>query len=80
VGLQRGRNRISLGGMPKKPRAGRVVDAQALKIAAMIDQAVKAQVGPNATFEERQDVAAAVMGEVIAALRESGARGPKTGS
>lgn len=52
-----------------------MVDAQALKIAAMIDQAVEAQVGPNATFEERQDAAAAVMGEVIAELRRPGAAG-----
>ena len=66
--------------MPRKPRAVRVVDARALKIAAMIDEAVKARVGPNATFEERQDAAAAVTGEVFAELRRSGGLGPKEGS
>lgn len=66
--------------MPRKPRVVRVVDARALKIAAMINQAVEARVGPNATFEERQDVAAAVAGEVFAELRKSGALGPKAGS
>lgn len=55
----------------------RVVDERALKIAAMINQAVEARVGPSATFEERQDVAAAVTAEVFADLRASGALGPK---
>ena len=66
--------------MPKKPRVARVVDERALKIAAMIDQAIDERVGPNATFEERQDVAAAVAAEVFAALREAGELGPKAGS
>jgi hypothetical protein len=66
--------------MPRKPRVPRVVDPRALKIAAMIEQAVAARVGPNATFEERQDVAAAVTAEVFAALGASGALGPKAES
>ena len=66
--------------MPKKPRPVRVVDERALKLAALIDQAVDARVGPNATFEQRQDAAAAVTGEVLAGLREAGALGPKAGS
>lgn len=40
----------------------RVVDERALKLAAMNDEAVDTRVGPNATFEERQDAAAAVTG------------------
>ena len=65
--------------MPKKPRPVRVVDERALKLAAMIDQAVDARVGPNATFEERQDAAAAVLGEDLAAFRASGVLDPKAG-
>jgi hypothetical protein len=63
--------------MPRKPR---VVSDVAVKLAEMIDQAVEARVGPNSTFEERQDVAAAVAAEVLAELRKSGAPGPKAGS
>ena len=65
--------------MPKKPRTVRVVDERALKLAAMIDQAVDARVGPNATFEERQNAAAAVMAEVLAAFRASEVPDPKAG-
>jgi hypothetical protein len=51
-----------------------------VNLAEMIDQAVEARVGPDATFEERQDVAAAVGAEVLAEFRESTAPGPKAGS
>lgn len=51
-----------------------------MNLAEMIDQAVEARVGPDATFEERQDVAAAVGAEVLAEFRESTAPGPKAGS
>lgn len=63
--------------MPRKPR---VVSGVAVKLAEMIDQAVEARVSPNATFEERQDVAAAVAAEVLAEFRKSGEPGPKVGS
>lgn len=65
--------------MPKK-RAVRVVDERALKIAALINEAVTARVGPSATFEERENVAAVVAAEVFAELRKSGDLGPKAGS
>ena len=57
----------------------RVVDERALKLAAMINQAVDARVGPNGTFEERQDAASAVMAEVLAAFRASEVPDPKAG-
>lgn len=63
--------------MPRKPR---VVSAAAVKLAEMIDEAVESRVGPNATFEERQDAAAAVAADVLAEFRKSGAPGPKAGS
>lgn len=63
--------------MSRKPR---VVSGLAVKLAEMIDQAVEARVGPNATFEERQDVAGAVAAEVLAEFKNSGAPGPKAGS
>ncbi|NJN00819.1 MAG: hypothetical protein HC793_04430 [Aquincola sp.] len=60
--------------MAKKPR---VVSAAAAKLAEMIDQAVDARVGPNATFEERQDAAAAVAADVLVEFRKLGAPGSK---
>ena len=53
---------------------------QAVELAEMIDKAVQARVGPNATFEERQDAAAVVAGEVLAEFRKSGGSGSKAGS
>lgn len=46
----------------------------------MIDEAVEARVGPNATFEERQDAATSVAAEVLAEFRKSNAPGSKVGS
>lgn len=63
--------------MRRKPR---VVSQQAVELGEMIDKAVEARVGPNATFEERQDAAAAVAGKVLAEFRKSGVSGPKAGS
>jgi hypothetical protein len=63
--------------MRRKPR---VVSQQAVELGEMIDKAVEARVGPNATFEERQDAAAAVAGEVLAEFRKLGVSGPKAGS
>lgn len=62
--------------MRRKPR---VVSQQAVELGEMLDKAVEARVGPNATFEERQDAAAAVTGEVLAEFRK-GVSGPKAGS
>ena len=61
--------------MRRKPR---VVSQQAVELGEMIDKAVEARVRPNATFEERQDAAAAVAGEVLAEFRKL--CGPKAGS
>lgn len=63
--------------MRRKPR---VVSELAMELAEMIDKAVETRVGPNATFEERQDVAAAVAAEVLAEFRKSRGRAPKAGS
>jgi hypothetical protein len=74
--LKVGANRISVGGMPSKPR---VVSARAVEIANMIDREIAARLGPDSTFEERQVIAAAIAAEVMAefAKREAAARSSK---
>jgi len=52
--------------MRGKPR---IVDPRAMKIAELIDREVTARCGPEATFEQRQDIAAAVAAEVTAQLQ-----------
>ena len=51
--------------MERKPRT---VSPTAMKMADLIDREVAERCGPEATFEERQEVAAAVMAEVAARL------------
>lgn len=53
--------------MPKRP-APRVINPAAKEIAALIAREVRARCGANATFEQRQDVAAMVAQEVLAKL------------
>lgn len=68
--------RISLGGMPRKPR---VVSPEAIEIAEMIDRVIAARLGPNSSFAEREAAAAAIEVEVLAELarREAAAGSPK---
>jgi hypothetical protein len=68
--------RISLGGMPRKPR---VVSPEAIEIAEMIDRVIAARLGPNSTFAEREVAAAAIEVEVLAELarREAAAGSSK---
>lgn len=68
--------RISLDGMPRKPR---VVSPEAIEIAEMIDRVIAARLGPNSTFAEREAAAAAIEIEVLAELarREAAAGSPK---
>ena len=51
--------------MERKPRTP---SPTALKMADLIDREVAERCGPEATFEQRQEVAAAVMAEVAARL------------
>jgi hypothetical protein len=53
--------------MPKRP-APRVIDPAAKEIAALVGREVRARCGADATFEQRQDMAAIVMQEVLAKL------------
>lgn len=53
--------------MSKRP-APRVISPAAKEIAALIAREVRARCGANATFEQRQDVAATVTQEVLAKL------------
>lgn len=53
--------------MPKRP-APRVIDPAAKEIAALVSREVRARCGADATFEQRQDMAAIVMQEVLAKL------------
>ena len=55
------------------------MDPVTVKIAEMIGREVDARVGPNATFEEREDAAAAIAAEVAAAFAQGGPRDPKAG-
>lgn len=67
--------------MPRKPRvARRSLDPVTVELAAMIDREVDARLGPNATFEEQQDAAAAIAAEVTAAFAKLPTRSPKAGS
>ncbi len=56
--------------MPKRP-APRVIDPAAREIAALVAREVRARCGADATFEQRRDVAAIVMQEVLAKLAEA---------
>lgn len=56
--------------MSKRP-APRVISPAAREIAALIAREVRARCGTNATFEQRQDVAAMVTQEVLAKLAAS---------
>lgn len=62
--------------MPKRP-APRVIDPAAKEIAALIAREVRARCGANATFEQRQDVAARVTQEVLAKLASVDRRSEK---
>lgn len=53
--------------MPKRP-GPRVVDPAARELAARVAGEVRARCGPNSTFEERRDMAAAITHEVLAGL------------
>ena len=57
--------------MPKRP-APRVIDPAAKEIAALVSREVRARCGANATFEQRRDMAAIVMKEVLAKLAAAG--------
>ena len=46
----------------------RVIDPAARELAARVAREVRARCGPNSTYEERRDMAAAITGEVLAAL------------
>jgi hypothetical protein len=51
--------------MPLEPR---ILSRRTLEIAELIDREARARTGPNSTFEQRQDAAAAVAAEVLAAF------------
>lgn len=53
--------------MPKRP-APRVISPAAKEIAALIGREVRARCGADATFEQRRDMAAIVMQEMLANL------------
>lgn len=53
--------------MPKRP-APRVIDPAAKELAALVTREVRARCGADATFEQRRDMAAIVMREVLAKL------------
>jgi len=53
--------------MPKRPPA-RVIDPAARELATQVSREVRARCAANSTFEERQDMAALVMQEVLAGL------------
>ena len=55
--------------MQRKPR---VVSPKAMELAKILDEAVRKACGPGSTFEQRQDMARAIAGEVLA---EFAARG-----
>ncbi len=56
--------------MPRKSRVVRKVDETTRKIADMINAEVAARLGPDATFEQEQDMAAAVAVKVRARLAQ----------
>jgi len=53
-------------------RRPRVVSPQAMKIAAVLDRAVDACCGPDSTFEQREEMAAAIMREVLVRYARTG--------
>jgi len=53
--------------MPKR-RAPRVINPAAKEIAALVAREVRARCGADATFEQRRDMSAIVMQEVLAKL------------
>ena len=53
--------------MPKRP-APRVSSPAAKELAALIAREVRARCGPEATFEQRQDMAASIRQEMLANL------------
>ena len=55
--------RIRLGGMQHRPRK---VSCEAQQLAELIDREVAERCGDDSTFEQRQEVAAAVVAEVLA--------------
>ena len=63
--------------MPRKPSVPRSLDPVTVKVAEMIALEVDALVGRNATFEEREDAAAAIAAEVAAAFAKGALRDPK---
>ena len=66
--------------MPPTPRVTRKsLSPVTIKVAEMIALEVDARVGPNATFAECEDAAAAVAAEVAAELAKAAARDPKVG-
>ena len=60
--------------MPQKP--SRQVSPLATKVAEMMAAEMKARTGPSATFEEEQELAAAIAAEALAELTK---REPKGG-
>lgn len=64
--------------MPRTPKAmGRQVHALAPKLAELIAAEVKARSGPNTTFEDEQDLATAVLAEVLAELAKRDPKGER---
>jgi len=53
--------------MPKRP-APRVINPAAKEMAALVAREVRARCGADATFEQRRDMAAIVMQEVLTKL------------
>jgi hypothetical protein len=47
------------------PRPVRIVSEVARRIAEMIDREIQEQLGPNATFEQQQDAAAAIASDAL---------------
>ena len=54
------------------PRTPRVVSPQAMKIADLLDREIAVRCGPEATFEQREEMAAAIMREALALLAKNG--------
>ena len=61
-------------GMPRNPR---VVSLQARKIAALLDREIGVHCGPEATFEQREEMAATTMREALALLAGNGKGTPE---
>ena len=54
------------------PRTPRVVSPQAMKIAELLDREIAVHCGPEATFEQREEMAAAIMREALALVARNG--------